>query len=130
MKSRMGHHFHPFFSEGGCAKIIPGSTFPKFNMEPKNDDFQVRNLLFQGFRVPFSDSMCTKDGFHETHRGSCGRPLFFFLNQAFMLGAWVETTHERGYFEGFLVLKYDSSHRIYRLWVQEHHSPQRRYTLC
>ena len=28
--------------------VINGVAFPKFNMEPENDDFQVRNLLFQG----------------------------------------------------------------------------------
>ena len=31
----------------GWKRCIPG-TLPKFNMEPKNDGFQVRNLLFQG----------------------------------------------------------------------------------
>jgi len=31
------------------------STLPKFNMEPENDGFQVRNLLF--LLLPFSDSM-------------------------------------------------------------------------
>ena len=41
--------------------------------------FHVRNLLFQG-------TIFTKDGFHETHRGSCGRPFFFFLNK---LSCWV-----------------------------------------
>ena len=32
---------------GVCSVCIP-YTLPKFNMEPKNDGFQVRNLLFQG----------------------------------------------------------------------------------
>ncbi len=33
-------------------------TPPKFNMEPENDGFQVRNLLFQGdyFQVPCQTS--------------------------------------------------------------------------
>ena len=93
----------------------------------KNDDFQVRNLLFQGTIFRF-----------HVHQGWLPRnppwqlqQALFFCKQAFMLGAWVETTHERGYFEGFLVLKYDSSHGIYWLWVSGTSlTPQRRWLLC
>ena len=31
-----------------CARALGWVTPPKFNMEPENDGFQIRNLLFQG----------------------------------------------------------------------------------